>query len=254
MKKVYSLFLSILGFALHLANAKPPFLYKYRFYQLKDRLLTKFGNLTGFEIQHIQKYCFACDGTGVFYNEVLNFGEKQKIPSSQKCNKCRDGIYDEFWTILACYTLGNYSFHLPRDKHYKNPGELRSYDENGNLQTLKTIEGYINHETPRAYLGNEAFYWLCLFFDFDIFKDAFGRWGMSGRKFTPMVLFADFFYRIRTVIKSTKSYGQKILENYHKWRIEICRHKFPEGDYPYHVCKKCGISRWETEYDNSFPF
>lgn len=136
----------ILGLLLHYANRRPSILYKTEFYALKTKLLLKRGIRTGTSFQHIKKECFRCDH-GMYYSHYW--------ATYERCwDCCGTGVYEEFWTELANYRLGKYSFHIPIARYYMPP------DFN-----TEPIEGYIRHTAPKYYIANECCYWLFLLYD-----------------------------------------------------------------------------------------
>lgn len=166
----------LIGFLLWNANANPPFWLKGRFYHMKDRLLRRFGEYVGYDIQHIRKECWTCHGTGMYTEK-------------QRCWNCSNGIYKEFWCKLERWQVGNYVFHLPQKKSLV---PIIAYDDKVNL-----IEDYIHHEIPKYHLAEECLYWLALFFDWQFFKMMFGYYGYTGKKFTPMIILATAIYVIK---------------------------------------------------------
>jgi len=54
-------FITLLSFALHVANAKPAAPIRERFYEIKDRLLHRFGEADGLDYQKINKKCWDCN-------------------------------------------------------------------------------------------------------------------------------------------------------------------------------------------------
>ncbi len=144
----------LLGLILHHANRRPPILYKTEFYALKTKLLLKRGIRTGTSFQHIKKECFRCDH-GIYHSRYW--------ASYEPCWVCSGtGVYEEFWTELANYRLGRYSFHIPIERYYRQP------DFN-----TEPIEGYIRHTAPKYYFANECCYWLFLLFDRPTFVKSF---------------------------------------------------------------------------------
>jgi len=145
-------FLALLGWVLHIANTRPHVIRDKEFYELKTRLLKRWGEPDGLDLQHIYKPCFTCDGTGKY--------------GRQECRKCwGTGAYQEFWTLLQRYKLGGYAFHHPLDRAFRKPG------------ARVTIEGYIHHEHLGGHKATEVNYWLFFFFAPRVFWRTIGRVG-----------------------------------------------------------------------------
>ena len=223
----------LLGEVLHVANSRPPFVYKDEFYNLKDTLLCRFGKPDGFDIQHIVKECWECDG-GYRSESVNNLG--MVVSVKRKCMKCGgSGIYLQFWTRLSRYQIGRRVFHHPERRYYVDP-EIP-------LQR-PVIVGYVEHQKYSGYLHTEALLWLSLVYDLKLFCRIFGLWGSPGLKYTPMVFLSDFLFRTR-MIKLVDWF--RVWQSKWQWfRQTHCRHEFPIGNFIWDNCLKCGISRWLT--------
>jgi hypothetical protein len=223
---------ALLGEMLHMANSYPPTLFKHDFYRLKDNLLMRYGTTDGFDLQHIVKHCYQCEGE-----------------AGLKCSRCGGtGIYNEFWVHLIRYDLGRRKFHLPAGRYYTDPKLT--------LQRAM-IDGYIEHKRYAGYLTAEAFFWLCLLFDLKLFWKSFGHWGMPSMKYTPMVILADLFWNVRMQMKHIKNWRWKLRRTLIRFRQRLCKHDFPEGDYSFDVCPKCEAERWEVSSAptiDEFPF
>lgn len=183
----------ILGELLFLANSDPPLPQKRAFYSMKNTILERWASVVEVDLQHIVKPCYYCNGTGwVTRNK---YGADDVLYARfEVCPRCgRTGKYDEFWVYLFRYRLGGHEFHSPFLRT-RLPVEAVS------ISGAK-IEGYITHSHPSYYLSAEAFYWLALMFDFDLFRLRFGRTGYPARKFTPMVILSDIIFRSRFVFR-----------------------------------------------------
>ena len=230
-----NLFKYILGEVLHVANSQPPFLWKPEFYRMKDKILTAYGEINGFDVQHIVKECWRCDGTGYESLPVKHLG--MVITAQRKCHKCYgSGVYTQFWVHLLRYQLGRRIFHLPTGRFYTDP-EL-------NLQR-PMIKGYVEHKKYPGHLSAEAFLWLCLFFNFKLFRQSFGHWAISGRTYAPLVICSTFIFLSKHMFQL--GYFQRLRSKIVFIRQSYCRHKFPIGNLALDECKKCKISRWQVE-------
>jgi hypothetical protein len=165
----------LLGFLLNLANRGAH--RRTDFYMLKDRLLKQHGTFLCTDVQHVKKLCWTCQGSG--------------YADGQLCWHCRDGVYDEFWTLLDKYGIGGYTFHLPRNKLGYDPRQGELFEEDAISVYGEAIEGYITHDKPKYHLGEEAFWWLMWWFEPEYFMHYILRSGTyTGRIFTPMVRIA----------------------------------------------------------------
>ncbi|WP_291726149.1 hypothetical protein [Bernardetia sp.] len=171
----------ILGYLFHYANRDIPLIAKQEFYELKQKLLKKYGTKVGQDIQHIKKDCYSCDATGWFSNEW----------KEEPCWNCMGtGVYEEFWTKLDKYKLGKFTFHNPVERIYKHS---KSFSE----EIKPNIEGYISHKRPKYRVGTECAWWLFLFFDRKTFLKRFGKTGYPSHKRTPLVFLGNLIFRIR---------------------------------------------------------
>lgn len=249
MKAFRTFFINILADVLHVANAYPPIFYKSNFYTLKEKLLKRFGETDGFDVQHIVKVCYDCDGLGYHLIGVMNLGEPTTM--KKKCIRCADGVYTQFWVELRRYCLGKHLFYSPEKRYYTAPEfELER----------PMIKGYVEHRRYPCHLSYEAFLWLCLVFDVKFFFSILGRFAVGGRAFTPLVWLSSFIFRVRRF----KKFGwisdvyMRILRRWTDFRQSHCRHEFPVGNRDYDECQKCGVSRWQTlpreVLDDEFPF
>lgn len=147
-------FFEILGYLLQDANRNPNAIDKEEFYALKKKLLLQYGQHIEQHVQHIEKECFSCDGTGMYYED-------------DECYKCSGtGYYLNLWSVLDFYKIGNAHFHMPVRKVYSDPGP--------SFKEAKQIEGFVTHKKTDIPVSTEAFLWLALFFDRKIFWQIFG--------------------------------------------------------------------------------
>lgn len=128
----------IIARLLHLANARPPFMCRERFYSLKDRLLKRWGTREGYDLQRIDYACWGYGDAGC---------------TGMTCTKCGGtGIYDVRKTYLDRWTFGGFPFHTISDAQYRQHVEP------------PTITGRIKH-TDYGRWSDEAALWLFLIFD-----------------------------------------------------------------------------------------
>jgi hypothetical protein len=134
---------NILPWLLHQANreSKEP-----QFYAIKKRILEKYGEHDGYDLQTIPgKRCWSCKGTGIY----------EHWRGNEWCyHCCGNGWYkDPLWNILERVKFGHYTFHQPHlTVHNKPDGLVKSI-----------IEGYIIK--PRAKHGEFALFVLFMLYD-----------------------------------------------------------------------------------------
>jgi len=156
----------IISELLWLANSRPPALERESFYKMKSVLLNRYGKKSGIDVQHIKKECWECN---------------------------KNGIYQEFWTMLQKYQLGNHIFHVPiSERLYENP----------NIKV--TITDYIKHKSPKYYLSAEALYWLALIYDRQLFWNTFGHCGHISKKYTPLVILGTWIFKSKQIWRKLK--------------------------------------------------
>lgn len=155
----------ILSYLLHHANRE------YRseeFYQVKDRILTRYGKVVGHDVQFIEgKKCNSCQGRGYHYK----YGRNGKPYDTADCNHCWGGWYKQpAWVLLQRIQFGKYIFHKPFEKKFgsKNP----FINECGVNKEI--ITGYIDH--TRTKFGKDARTILFLLYDW---KGYWKRWYKS---------------------------------------------------------------------------
>ena len=191
----------IIGWLLHHANAAPPPYQREAFYQLKDRLLHRYGRRTGRDVQHIVKPCW-----------------------NGPCWRCgHTGIYHQFWVLLERWTLGGWTFHRPIQRFLRSPSEDTGQD------LPVTIEGTIRHDNPGP-LATECALWLALRFDRALFRRLF--FGSLVLRWTgwPLACLQQLFHRVRL---AWTRYGPR--------RCHGCGHVFLPGHRPRdpHRCQPC---------------
>jgi ribosomal protein S27AE len=191
-----SCFKTFLGYLLHLANRSVSIISREGFYNLKVKLLKRYGTFDSIEMQHVKKECYSCKN-GVFIS-------KWKEPDTcWAC--CGTGIYTEFYTRLEKYKLGNYYFHTPTAKALKYDKVEGKFYFSSCVHQYKPIEadkavlieGLIEHTKPNYNLAREATLWLYLFFDFKLFKKEIRSVQCLRGVRTPLVLLGNIIFRVR---------------------------------------------------------
>ncbi len=141
-----------LGELLFLANVNKPS--RHIYFPLKDKILNRFGVHIGYDLQHVKKECYTCNGTGWY-------------TVRDRCYNCRDGIYSEFWCKLSSYELGNRKFYIPSQKYYMKPSDM-----------TVNIEGIIKNNNEVEFIKSyRAFMFLrCIFQPKEYLKTIFSNW------------------------------------------------------------------------------
>lgn len=138
-----SIYINILSWLLYHANQNP----SREFYEIKNRILTKYGKHICYDVQHFEGIkCDTCNGSGRF---------KCFWPLPEFCWSCSGtGWYKpESWVILARLRIGKYDcFHRPFNRVTERP-ELSN----------PMIEGYVE-KTPTRY---SHFALMVLFLSFE---------------------------------------------------------------------------------------
>ncbi|MEP2668944.1 MAG: hypothetical protein ABJH04_08110 [Cyclobacteriaceae bacterium] len=147
MKLLKALKLNFLSILLHYANRHTR---EANFYKAKDKILTKFGNPMGFDVQFIEgKVCYTCNGTGIYKGYHSECGHYQDT-----CWNCHEGWFKRpVWNILQVFKFGKYTFHRPYERVFYEPIYLPG----------QKINGYITHNRIR--FGELAVFIFCLLYE-----------------------------------------------------------------------------------------
>lgn len=161
----------ILSFLLHHANRLGK---DTHFYEIKSKLLKKYGKSIGYDLQQIPgKLCYSCKGTGKEFDDT---------DDEEGCSCCGGSGYykDPFYVVLTKYQLGKYQFHQPGPRifHAKPSAELLS-GASGNLTS------YILHKPATAYAP------VCKMLLLLLFKRRVFAYRIAPIFFTP---YPDFVY------------------------------------------------------------
>lgn len=153
----------ILSFLLHYANRETKHV---NFYKVKNKLLQKYGEHIGYDIQFIEgKKCWSCDGTGLY----SKYDYYTKSFYKEWCWNCHEGWYKRpTWNILQRLKFGKYTFHQPFKRVYEKP----------EIET-PIIEGYIDHN--RTKYGGLAVFILCLIYENGYLKRFYNESGIGWR-------------------------------------------------------------------------
>lgn len=126
------------------------------FYQIKNKILKRFGKFICYDVQFIEgKKCYCGDG-------IYGYDWYGNIVECYKCNGT--GWYKKpVWNILSKIKFGKYEFHQPYAKVFKKPDN-----------SIHIINGYIDHNFSDY--GKFALIILYLVYDFSGF---WKRWYKS---------------------------------------------------------------------------
>lgn len=131
------------------------------FYLVKDKILSKYGRMIGYDVQHIAgKKCNSCGGKG----QHPKYGYNGKIYDWADCYHCWGGWYKfPIWVALSRIKFGRYVFHKPlkREERIGNPFTKESLG--WEVSDSPIIKGYIDHN--RHWLGDYAIYILFVLYD-----------------------------------------------------------------------------------------
>lgn len=223
----------LLGFILHVANSSPPILRKGDFYELKTWLLQKWGTPDGFDVQHIQKLCWSCDGSGIYKH--WRYGRI-------KCNRCYHGWYQDDYIRLDRYMLGNFLFHHPVKRW---PGYLASES----FKALANITGYVEHTRYFGHMPSECAHWLFLVFRPHIFANVFGHTGHSWRGlrwYMPLCI-------IETVLFDWWMHVASLENWHHLFRLDGTSFGTSQELEESRITSAMQSRRWRREVDREDP-
>lgn len=193
-------------FAFRVCNSAGYWAYRPAFYKLKNQLLEKYGHEADYDLQHIEKKCYSCGGTG-WYRE------------NNRCQNCNKGIYSRKDIVLKRFLLNGYIFHQPIGELEPGSNRLKIFagydgDEWNEYPTFKyeifhgkiinVINGLIVHE-PVGVHPIWAYYYLLWEYNRELFyKNLQGdlksyqtntqyRLKQLLDKFNPLKAYAEFF-------------------------------------------------------------
>lgn len=218
----------MISYLLHLANTSPPRRpHRDLFYAMKLRLLQRYANPDGYDIQHIPgKRCFGCGGTGIHY--YLSGDEDY-------CWKCGGSGWwkSPKWVVLKRWRFGRYVFHTPENVSYTEPDP----------KPINTIVGYVKHCYIPGHWCEEATLWLALLFDWGLLRSlmregtTYCRWP---RWFGPMVQAMQISGMSRRLIRSMQMRCDTC--GFHTWSVFVSR------------CTRCEAIRDAARTPEDIPF
>lgn len=217
-----SLRLRALAWLLGLANACARSSTNPRaFYQLKDRLLRRYGRPAGEDVQRIVKLCWG------YYDSDGCEGSS--------CRRCGgSGIWDRKLVVLERWELGGRVFHRPTRTVWGPEWEARV-----------TIEGLIQHEGVSHRDGKEAMLWLALLFDRRLF------WYLLRGSSTCVWTWRHPLLALQRVVFWARMRALGILPRRRRcWR---CDHRFLAWRGR-DVCARCASPYPQLATDDDLPF
>ena len=114
------------------------------FYPFKDRFLRRFAERDGYDLQHVEQFCWTCEGSGEYVKGEL-------------CRKCDgSGVYRTVEVWLERWNLCGTIYHKPVDPipHWQREGQVRG-----------EIQGRIQHAPVSDLAARRSFYRLLLRFE-----------------------------------------------------------------------------------------
>lgn len=207
---------SVLAWLLHYANSDPSYP-KKTFYDLKDKLLRKYAEFRGHDIQVITKEC---------YGKFDNMGDPLGC-IGDGCRRCGGtGIYDRRWIRLQRWHWGKYVFHIPDGETRRMPDSVQ-------------IHGHVFH-ADYGKASREAELWLY------IVTLQFKTWwkvASSGCYCSPG------WWPMCRLQKIAMWARMKF-----SWQRCWCGKLFPTWGKGWMMCKKCRQPKSILDQDNEVPF
>lgn len=209
----------VIGRLLRAANANPHIFGKHRFYPLKNRVISRFGEKVGHDLQYIKKQCWSCNGTGIFtgYDNGIHWIE---CPA-QPCYRCVHGTYTRYWVLLERYDLAGCIFHRPVERIY-HTSRLPE-------KTVSQITGYIKHASVPPAKSGESFLWLAMLFQPSLLFLVMGTTTIKDpfQTFPVLVLVNNIVAWIRNGITKMQHWMRK------NWPPKTSPHNFDADELPF---------------------
>lgn len=207
----------LLARLLHYANSRPPH-DRQAFYEVKERLLRKYGRLIGSEWQHVVNECWGS-----------NWDYLDSVPCGPNCRRCGGtGIHSQKWVSLERWQWGRFVFHRPAFTAWADPGEA------------VRIEGRIGH-TDYGRLAAESALWLYLLT---------GHWrllwrSLRGSSYSQCRLWPLLNVQ-RVVMRLSVRLSRRLCYR--------CDRKFFTWGRGWLICGRCRVAEAETAEDCEVPF
>jgi len=139
------------------------------FYAIKDKVLSRYGDVIGYDVQHIKgKRCNSCGGSG----RHPKYGHNGKVYDYADCYHCWGGWYKfPIWVALHRIQYGNFVFHKPLKRHECVHNPFSEEVIGWKVTDSPVIEGYIEHKDH--WFGDYAMLILFWFYNKSIFDVLF---------------------------------------------------------------------------------
>lgn len=136
----------LLPFLLHHANRASK---DKSFYDIKDRILKKYGSQIGYDVQNIKGIkCRSCGGTGyhAYYSNHYPYREYDR----SDCWHCINGWYRlPQWICLERIRFGKHIFHQPLKREHCIRNPWTENEIGWNVTSSPVIDGYIEHKSSK---------------------------------------------------------------------------------------------------------
>ena len=206
---------SILAWLCHYANANP--CHRPLFYDLKNRLLRKYAEFRGHDIQEIVNECWGDKRDD--YGELYGCG-----PTCRRCGGT--GIWDRHWVRLQRWHWGKYVFHIPDGSTGIKPDSVQ-------------IQGRIEH-ADYGKASREAELWLYLVtLQFKSWWKVLSSSAYVHPGLYPMCRLQKLAMWARIKLS---------------WQRCWCGKRFLTWGKGWMMCKKCRQPKTFLEQDNEVPF
>ncbi len=144
-------------------------------YQLKAKLLPRFGMEVGYDLQIVKNKCWNCDGTG--------------------CRRCSSGVYSITRTKLQRWSVGGWVMHTPvKTIHFREEFDALTPGAHS------VIHHRIRHWGTLPKLSPELQLWFLLLFDPASFRLAFRCRCYCYPLFYPLLTLQKIFFWLRVEI------------------------------------------------------
>lgn len=211
----------VLACLLHYSNADPPH-WRKAFYDIKNRLLRRYGTFRGHELQEIRKECWGPREWDHGWCEWKYLGCAGKT-----CIACDGtGLFDIRWVRLERWEWCGYVFHRP-------DGDTRIQPNPENEGYKRRIIGRIEHpeygRKPR-----EAVLWLLLLT---------GEWRRLWYALSTSRSCGRHLWPLLNVQAVTMEVSMFL-----SWRRCYCGRRYPTWGTGWQICKRCRNRPVETPF------
>lgn len=193
-------------YAFTVCNSAGTWCYRSAFYKLKNELLEKYGHEADYDLQHIVKRCYSCDGKGNHH-------------TGHRCWNCNNGVYARKDVLLKRFLLNGRLFHQPIGElednrikifngYYESEYSCEQYPtfryELFDGKIVSTITGLIQHERAKLH-PVWAYYYLLWHYNRELFyknmqsdlksyqTNTQYKLKLLLNRFNPLKAYAEFF-------------------------------------------------------------